>query len=309
LLIVAALRPHLLVPAWLAALTGAAAVDPDGTVSATSSLAVERIVAAWLGWSLILAAINGANLVTDRATDRLNAKNLFWMETLPATALIRVSLLTALLGLALAGWGLPGSLVPAGLTLILGLLYSLPPVRLSARAGWDAAAHVLGYVVLAPWFGQLVLIRGSGWAALPEWPTVAHLGPVVLTGFLWTAILDIHGDELTGKQTAAVRWGETGVQGAALFLLAGWLVMQQLGSPLLAPVSGGVAVATISALGLAGILTRGRVRRRWLICGVFAAAMLAGAPGLAAYRWSIPVAGSWLLCSYAVTALVQKFDT
>ncbi len=73
LLPVAVCRPHLLLPAWLCALSGAHwASSPSSTVE---PLQTAGAVAAW---SLALAASHVVNLITDQTGDQRNRKNLFW---------------------------------------------------------------------------------------------------------------------------------------------------------------------------------------------------------------------------------------
>ena len=123
-------------------------------------------------------------------TDRLHAKNLFWMDHLPDRSLALTAGLLAAAGLAAAGWGHPCFLVPVGSTLLLGWAYCLRPLRLSRRWGWDALANVLGYGVLAPWLGALLVVPvqgANGWIVAGRgFPTAAvlHLAPLVLAGFL-----------------------------------------------------------------------------------------------------------------------------
>ena len=73
LFLLAAARPHLLLPAWLAALTGAA-LGP----SAGQTIAPSHILAGVACWSLTLLAVNLVNLLTDQASDLANGKNLAW---------------------------------------------------------------------------------------------------------------------------------------------------------------------------------------------------------------------------------------
>ncbi len=202
LLLAACGRPNLLLPAWLSAATGAALTN--GSQPSTVPLIIVT-----LAFSLVLCAIHAANLIADRHSDRINGKNSFWQERLPATVVARHAAGWALLGLLLSGWAHWHFLLPTAATLVLGFIYSLPPIRLSARWGWDLLANVLGYGLIAPWWGSMV----AHWepsvtspALAVPWSAVALLGPLIAIVFIWTTILDVKGDRLSGKTTIAVRF-------------------------------------------------------------------------------------------------------
>ena len=269
----AAARPHLLLPAWMAALTGASFQAVSTGVHPPASLQLTGLT----GWSMVLLAVNLANLLSDRESDLLNAKNLFpWRILEPRTVAAGTASL-ALAGLLLTAWLRPRLLFPAVLTLGLGLAYSLPPVRLSSRPGWDLAAHLMGYGLLAPWVGALLVedfTAGSNWSVTPALgvpgPAAAYLLPLVGVTYLLTALLDLKGDRIAGKETSAVA------------LARRWPGFETLSS---LPVVRSEVIA-------------------WIFLGV----ILAGIPGLRAWPETVVPLVIWLGLSYGLLRVVRKLE-
>lgn len=297
LVLTACLRPHLLLPALLAAATayswrGADPLRPDA--SAVTALA---------GWCCVLLGVNALNLAADRRTDRLNAKNTFWMGILHESALQRLG--WAFVGIGLAGGGIAagaGRPVAIGITAataLLGWAYSLPPLRLSHRWGWDAAANVAGYAGIAPLLGAVLAAEPPGAASDLFAPAAGYLAPVVLAAFLVTTVLDRRGDRAAGKRTCGVRFPVRAVLIAALVALAGGGVWLFAGSsaPFAAAAGGGHALIVVLL-----IATAARPHRPLLIAAVYGLSLLAGVPALAVRPvLAVPLAG-WLLASLLVTA-------
>jgi 4-hydroxybenzoate polyprenyltransferase len=208
-------RPNLLLPAWLSAATGAA-------LSGGSLPSVVPLVVITAGFSLALGASHAANLIADRHSDKINDKNTFWMGQIPATIVARHAAGWAIMGLMLSAWAHWYFLFPVVATLVLGFSYSLPPARLSARWGWDLLANVLGYGVIAPWWGAML----SHWepsVSAPvldiPWMALAFLVPLVGLVFFWTTILDVKGDRSSGKNTLAVRLNFSGTSHRKLLIM------------------------------------------------------------------------------------------
>jgi len=311
----AVLRPQLLLPAWAGAASGAA-LAPPGARPAPAWL----VATALLAWSCALAAVHLVNLVADRRSDLWNAKNLFWMERVSASGLRRAAAVAGaaalLAGLApvLAAAGSGGAAGPAFLavcaTLLLGGAYSLPPLRLSARWGWDLAANAAGYGALAPWLGA-ALASGGPPPTATFLAAAAVLVPLVGTAFLWTTLLDRDGDARDGKRTWAVRWGPRATRRAAA-LLAGLALIAAL-AVLAGPFAGAapraartaLAAAALALLPPALLLLRSAAGRRALQAAVPAAVLLAALPGLVIRPWlAFPLLG-WLILAYGALRLVR----
>jgi 4-hydroxybenzoate polyprenyltransferase len=257
-------RPHLALPAWAAAATGAA------WTAAVFELALPvdtvRFWAGWLAWSLALGFAHLLNLAEDRESDAINAKNCFWRGRLSAWQLRLGSIWLAVTAAGLAVWvGWP-LLICVLATLLLGWLYTSPPVQLSSRAGWDLAIHLVGYGLIAPGTGAVLVHHAA--IPPPVWlPAAAYLTPWIGAAFLWTTLLDHPGDAAAGKHTSAVSWGQPRVRFIARGFMVGAIVGTLLagtslpiGMPLAAgqaaPVQGvdSPAVARSLAVGLGVVL-------------------------------------------------------
>jgi hypothetical protein len=230
-------RPHLLLPAWACATSGAALAEA-AAAGAFSAPPPGTLVLAGIGWNAALVSSHLWNLDADAESDIFNGKNLFWRRDLTRTRLRRLAVASAGVALLIAAL-LPGTprlwvrsaanstldpgLVPASVliaaTIALGAAYSLRPFRLAWRWGWDVLANGLGYGLLAPWFG-LVAIAGEQATIGRIAPVTATLLPYVGSAFLWTTILDARGDARAGKRSWTVRWGERATLRAAAVLAA-----------------------------------------------------------------------------------------
>jgi chlorophyll synthase len=180
-----ALRPLVLVPAWSFFLLGCRADFP---------------ALRFLALSLVLSGSYLVNQVVDFESDRLNGKGFFLQRgifTGRAFAMLGTVLIATGLGLALARRDAVGWTAAAA---FLGLAYSLPPVRLVARPGFDLAANAIGY-------GGIALVLGAGsWSAAGA-ARVLACGLAVACVFLHTTLLDLEGDRRTGKRTSGVVLG------------------------------------------------------------------------------------------------------
>jgi 4-hydroxybenzoate polyprenyltransferase len=197
-----ALRPLVLVPAWSFFILGQdlARSHPgsDASLATSEGFPLLRFILL----SAVLAAVHLFNQIADAETDRLNAKGFFLQRgtfTPRQYGVVASLLLTTALVLAAVTDEAPLRLAAAA---ALGIIYSLPPLRLSSRPGLDVAANAIGYGALATWLGAGALRASDPWTA--------RLGASMLAVaavFLYTTLLDAEGDRRTDKRTAAVAWG------------------------------------------------------------------------------------------------------
>jgi 4-hydroxybenzoate polyprenyltransferase len=168
--------------------------------------------------SVVLAAAYLVNQVVDAESDRLNDKGFFLQRRIftPRLYVVAASVsLVVALGVGLWQEESPRLLLAAA---ALGLAYSLPPLRLSGRAGFDLLANALGY-------GGVALLLGAGSLQLPGGITSAPWGArlaacmlAVAAVFLHTTVLDLEGDRRTGKRTSGVALGPARTRAAAAAL-------------------------------------------------------------------------------------------
>jgi chlorophyll synthase len=180
---------------------------------------------------LLTATIFGMNNVADAQIDACDPlKQTRRVNPIALGQLTQMEAMIPLLGCGLLGLGMAAwlSILPwALLALTVGVLYSLPPVRLKERAGLDLLAHSL--VSLG------VLIMGMA-AAQPNHPLRATVGAafvVLMSAKSETTnlIRDYESDRGCGIGTTAVRlgcrtvwWLRLGLllAAAGLLLFAGW---------------------------------------------------------------------------------------
>jgi 1,4-dihydroxy-2-naphthoate octaprenyltransferase len=161
-----------------------------------------------------------------------------------------LALAAMLVGVALALLRGPGVIVLGALGLLLGLLYSLPRVQLSAR-GIGEAAVATGLGAL-PVLGAVWLQTGAvdAGAVLICLPVSAWVGAILVIN----EVPDMEADRRVGKRTLVVRWGASGARH-----IYGTLTVVALMANLLAvhychlPVWYAVVAVALAALGRAAL--------------------------------------------------------
>lgn len=194
------LRPTILLPVWTFFLLGAAHGDPSGGAPPTSLLAGLACFTAMMG------AVYIVNQITDRDSDLANGKLFLiphgiigvraaWIEAgaLAAAAVVAAAIILPLsfLVVLLAG-------------LLLGLGYSLEPLRLKRRPALDLAASGLGSGVvntLAGWTATGAPLQGL--LVLAPYPLA------VAAVHLLTTLADAEGDAACGLRTSGVALGRS----------------------------------------------------------------------------------------------------
>ena len=233
-----ALRPLVFVPAWSFFILGyGLGWDPD-----THSAPFPWL--RFLSMSLILAGVHLVNQIADFEADRLNGKGFFLQRGIFSRRLYAaVAGVCYVLGLGIA-WARSESPVLLVATAALGLTYSIPPLRLSARPGFDLLANACGY-------GALALLLGAGNMASFAAPWVFRLACCVLAVgavFLHTTLLDLEGDRRTGKKTSGLALGAARTRRvAALLALAGAAAATRTHAPVLLSASTALVILTAAA--------------------------------------------------------------
>ncbi|GAB3942068.1 hypothetical protein GCM10029976_062450 [Kribbella albertanoniae] len=166
-------------------------------------LIVGAVVMGPLVWLAVLAVNDAYDLPSDRLNPR-KAKSplLDGRITLRAAKRLAFAAAVAAVGISLH----VGIVFALGvlLAVLLGYAYSVPPVRLKTRAGFDVAVNALALGA----FGPL-----AGWAAinpdLSDFPWLMGLqGTLAAIGlYLPTTLADLEADRAAGYQTIAVRYG------------------------------------------------------------------------------------------------------
>jgi 4-hydroxybenzoate polyprenyltransferase len=173
-----------------------------------------------LGWFAYVVLLNGGTLAINSAFDQDEGDIGYLRQPpKPPRYLLHFSSVLLLLGVVSA---LPFfAVAPQGnrffwillLCTVMSVLYSVPPIRLKARAGWDLLINCLGFGMLTPL---------AGWAATgrPFPPFLLYLG----WGFFFlfaalyplTQIYQVEEDRSRGDRTLVILMGEGRALGLAL---------------------------------------------------------------------------------------------
>jgi chlorophyll synthase len=171
---------------------------PPGTLPAAIAAAV---VLGPLVWGAVLIINDLHDLPSDRHNPRKATAPLV-TGVLTEADLRRWCRWFVIAAIAVAATIGPAFVAGTALVLMLGWLYSAPPVRLKGRAGADIAVNALVVGVLAPVAGW------SLYRPVEEYPAVMVLLGLLLAGALYvpTTVMDVNADVVAGDPTAAVRW-------------------------------------------------------------------------------------------------------
>ncbi len=159
-----------------------------------------------LGWWIYVVLLNGGTLAINSAFDR-DEGDIGYLRQPPRPprhlALVSGLMLAAALG---AGALLPPLFAWSNAAcVVMALLYSVPPVRLKARAGWDMLINCLGFGLLTPLAGW-----GITGLPLPRWMLAVAIGFGCLFGALYppTQIYQTGEDRARGDRTLVIVLGE-----------------------------------------------------------------------------------------------------
>jgi 4-hydroxybenzoate polyprenyltransferase len=168
-----------------------------------------------LGWWVYVVLLNGGTLAINSAFDR-DEGDIGYLRQPPKPPRHLAWVSGLMLAAALAG----GALLPPlfawsnAACVVMALLYSVPPVRLKARAGWDMLINCLGFGLLTPLAGW-----GLTGLPLPRWMLAVGIGFGCLFGALYppTQIYQTGEDRARGDRTLVIVLGE----GPSLALASG----------------------------------------------------------------------------------------
>lgn len=160
---------------------------------------------ALLGWLVFVALLNGGTLAINSAFDQ-DEGDIGYLKAPPKPPkhLLAVSS-TMLAASAVLGFLLPRSFALINLAcVVMSLLYSIPPPRLKARAGWDLLINCLGFGLLTPLAGWALTGRPFSGGIL-----YISVGFACLFATLYpmTQIYQVEEDGRRGDRTLVIRLG------------------------------------------------------------------------------------------------------
>ena len=191
------LRPLILIPAWNFLLIGSFLASRNGSI--TLDVALGLVI-----YTFVLGGVYILNQLMDIETDRLN-KKLFLLSRGYVTvkaAYIETALLWLLAVILSVKFGTLFVFLIM-LSILLGVLYSLPPIKLKGKPFLDTLANGFGYGMINFAVGWL-LFRDFEWSIflrfLPYFLSICAV-------FINTTIVDIEGDRKTHEVTTGVLLG------------------------------------------------------------------------------------------------------
>jgi len=158
-----------------------------------------------LGWFVFVALLNGGTLAINSAYDQ-DEGDIGYLKAPPKPP----EHLLAFSSVLLAASALLGFLLPRPFALInlacvvMSVLYSVPPVRLKARAGWDLLINCIGFGLFTPLAGWALTGRPFGPAILRASWGFAFL---FATLYPMTQIYQVAEDTRRGDRTLVIRVG------------------------------------------------------------------------------------------------------
>lgn len=213
-------RPLLIIPVWTVYLHFMTSSHPALNFVLIPSVA---LIMQLVALTLVFKGVYVFNQLFDIESDRINDKLHFLPRGIISvkTAWIYYSILT-LAGLVVALTVSKETFFITAAITVLGVLYSVPGIRLKDRAVSGLLANSIAYGLLVPM--TLIpdrLIHPEGLSTIPYFLAIA-------TGYVLTTIPDREGDAVSGKRTIAVIIGIKGSLILALLLGIATLVSSYL---------------------------------------------------------------------------------
>lgn len=226
------LRPLILVPVWDFFLIGG--YRARGARGFTWDLVLGLFI-----YTLLMGGVYILNQIMDIETDRIN-KKLFLLSAGYVTVKTATFQMTALWLAAVIlayKFGLAFMLLIA-LSLILGVVYSLPPIKLKGKPFLDLLANGFGYGLVNFGLGWLIF-RPFTWSVLVIFlPYLLSIAAV----FVNTTIVDAEGDRKAGERTTAVLIGAPMSYALSSLLMAGAVIASALRKDLICLIPAAVSL-------------------------------------------------------------------
>lgn len=208
------LRPLILIPCWDFLLIGC-------YLARQKTGWTPEIIMGLIIYTMVMGGVYILNQIMDIATDKINQK-LFLLSgeyISVRSAYIQMSVLWVI-ALVLSFQFSTTFVIFIVLSLLIGILYSLPPVKLKGKPILDTLSNGIGYGMINFAIGWLIF-KSFDWAMflifLPYCLSICAV-------FINTTIVDIEGDIKTGEITSAVLLREKLSYTVSTVLMAGAVV-------------------------------------------------------------------------------------
>ncbi len=194
-------RPMILIPVSTFFLLGAY----HGQNTTENSIIIINLLYGILSFTALIGAVYIINQITDKETDLANNK-LFLIPReiisvkaalIEAIILLTISFFSAILFLS------KGFIIILLLSLLLGLAYSIEPIRFKKRPVLDVASNAVGNGILNTFAGWIATgCQITGWEILLPYPFA------VASVHLMTTLADTEGDRKNNLKTSGVALGQ-----------------------------------------------------------------------------------------------------
>jgi len=249
------LRPLILIPSWNFLLIGA-------YLAHSGERSVGRIILAVLLYTCVMGGTYILNQLMDRDTDRLNKKLFLLSEGYIPThhAYIEMAILWTV-GLILSAFFNITFFLFVLVSIILGVLYSLPPVKLKGKPLLDTLSNGVGYGMVNFAIGWLI-VRPFSWTMLITFlPYFLSICAV----FMNTTIVDREGDEKAGEKTTAVVLGARLTSLVSMVIMTGAVVVAFYNRDLICLVPAALSLPLFMYAGVHLFVKKGSIPRKILI--------------------------------------------
>jgi 4-hydroxybenzoate polyprenyltransferase len=205
------LRPLILIPAWNFLLIGSYLASRQGRL--TTDLVLGLLI-----YTFVLGGVYVLNQIMDIETDRLN-KKLFILSggyISVRAAYVEMAVLWILAVILSVKFG-TAFIILIAVSIIMGVMYSLPPIKLKGKPVLDTLANGLGYGMINFAAGWL-LYRSFEWSMFLRFlPYFLSISAV----FINTTVVDIEGDRRAHEITTGVFLGPRISYVASTLIMAG----------------------------------------------------------------------------------------
>lgn len=209
------LRPLILIPCWNFLLIGSYLAQGKGGFTV-------EIILGLIIYTFIMGGVYILNQIMDIETDRINKKLFLLSEGyIPVKYAYIEMVVLWILAILLSLKFSVIFLIFIGISLVIGVFYSLPPIKLKGKPILDTVSNGIGYGVINFSIGWL-LFRSFEWSMFYRFlPYFLSISAV----FINTTIVDIEGDRRAKEFTTAIFLGENIAYIISAILMIGAIIV------------------------------------------------------------------------------------